>query len=45
MIADFTDSKERARNNFNNLVHLPQGDGWGDGIKCTSYFVRVPKQD
>ena len=35
--------KERARNNLNNLLPLPQGEGWGEGIKCSSYFMRVPK--
>jgi hypothetical protein len=35
--------KKHARKNSNNLHPLLQGEGWGEGIKCSSCFLRVHK--
>ncbi len=35
-------AKERAWNNLNNLLPLPPGEGRGEGIKYSSYFVLIP---
>ena len=36
-------AKERALNNFIILLPLPPGEGWGEGIQCSSYFMHVTK--
>ncbi len=35
--------KERARNNLSIFPPLPPGEGWGEGINKSSYFVRILK--